>query len=160
MSSILSRMTRPAGSRHAERRVGRGIGSNLGKTCGRGSKGQKSRNGGNIGKLHFEGGQTPLARRLPKRGFNTPFPVTTVAINVSLLERFKAGTSVDEKALREARLVQGRDVLIKILGEGELSKKLTVSAHKFSQTARQKIEKAGGKVIELDLGAEEAKAEA
>ena len=97
---------------------------------------------------------------LPKRGFRVPFPKHTVAINVSLLERFKAGTNVDEKALRDARLVQGRDVLIKILGEGELTKKLTVSAHKFSQTARQKIEKAGGKVVELDQGAEEAKAEA
>jgi large subunit ribosomal protein L15 len=160
MSSILSRIAPPAGARTSERRVGRGIGSNLGKTCGRGSKGQKSRNGGNIGKLHFEGGQTPLVRRLPKRGFRVPFPKATVAINVSALERFKAGSNVDEQALREARLVQGRNVVIKVLGEGELTKKLTVSAHKFSATAREKIEKAGGKVVELDQRPEEAKAEA
>jgi len=160
MSSILSRIAPPAGARTSERRVGRGIGSNLGKTCGRGSKGQKARNGGNIGKLQFEGGQTPLARRLPKRGFRVPFPKTTVAINVSVLERFDAGSSVDEQALREARLVQGRNVLIKVLGEGEITKKLTVSAHKFSAAAREKIEKAGGKVVQLDPPAEEAKAEA
>jgi large subunit ribosomal protein L15 len=158
MSSILSRIAPPAGARSAEKRVGRGIGSNLGKTCGRGTKGQKARHGGNIGKLHFEGGQTPLARRLPKRGFRVPSPKNVVAINVGSLERFSAGSKVDEQALRGARLVQGRDIFIKILGEGEITKKLTVSAHKFSATARGKIEKAGGKVVELDLPAEEAKA--
>lgn len=149
MSSTLSRLTRPSGSRHAERRVGRGVGSNLGKTCGRGQKGQKARNGGNIGKLHFEGGQTPMQRRLPKRGFRVPFPVRTVAINIADLERFDAGSEVDEKAMREARLLQGSVDRVKILGNGELKKKLVVSAHKFSKSAREKIEKAGGKVVEL-----------
>ena len=149
MSSILSRLTPPEGARHNEKRLGRGIGSGLGKTCGRGTKGQKKRKGGNIGKLHFQGGQTPIQRRLPKRGFRVPFPVRTVAINIAALERFKDGSAVDEKALRDARLVQGRDVFVKVLGEGELKKKLTVSAHGFSEGAKQKIEKAGGKVVLL-----------
>jgi len=147
MSSLLSRLTPPEGARHNEKRLGRGIGSGLGKTCGRGTKGQKARKGGNIGKLHFQGGQTPMQRRLPKRGFRVPFPVKTVALNVADLERFDAGSTVDEKALRGARLVQGRDVFVKILGDGELKKKLTVSAHGFSESAKQKIEKAGGKVV-------------
>jgi len=147
MSSLLSRLTPPEGARHNEKRLGRGIGSGLGKTCGRGTKGQKARKGGNIGKLHFQGGQTPMQRRLPKRGFRVPFPVKTVALNVADLERFDAGSTVDEKALRGARLVQGRDVFVKILGDGELKKKLTVSAHGFSESAKQKIEKAGGSVV-------------
>lgn len=149
MSTALSRLTLPAGARHSEKRVGRGIGSNLGKTCGRGQKGQKARNGGNIGKLHFEGGQTPIQRRLPKRGFTVPFPIVTAAINVADLDRFDAGAAIDEKVLREARLIQGKVDRIKILGHGELTKKLTVSAHKFSSSAREKISAAGGKVVEL-----------
>jgi large subunit ribosomal protein L15 len=149
MSSILSRLTPPEGARHNEKRLGRGIGSGLGKTCGRGMKGQKARQPGNIGKLHFQGGQTPIQRRLPKRGFRVPFPVRTVAINIADLERFKDGSAVDEKALRDARLVQGRDVFVKVLGDGEIKKKLTVSAHGFSESAKQKIEKAGGKVVVL-----------
>jgi large subunit ribosomal protein L15 len=112
-------------------------------------KGQKARQPGNINKLHFQGGQTPIQRRLPKRGFRVPFPVRGVAVNVGDLERFDTGATVDEKALRDARLVQGRDVRVKILGEGELKKKLTVSAHAFSESAKQKIEKAGGKVVVL-----------
>ena len=148
MSNILSRLAPPEGARHYEKRLGRGIGSGLGKTCGRGTKGQKARQPGNINKLHFQGGQTPIQRRLPKRGFNVPFPINTVAINVGDLERFKAGT-IDEQALRDARLVQGRDVRIKVLGEGEITKKLTVSAHAFSTSAKEKIEKAGGSVVVL-----------
>ena len=147
MSDILSRLTPPAGARHSEKRMGRGTGSGLGKTGGRGQKGQKARSGGNINKLHFQGGQTPMQRRLPKRGFRVPFPVKTVAINVSELERFDAGSTVDEAALRDERLVQGRDVRIKILGDGELTKKLEVSAHGFSKSALEKIEKAGGKAV-------------
>lgn len=149
MSTALSRLAHPAGARHSERRVGRGCGSRVGKTCGRGMKGQKARKGGNIGKLAFEGGQTPIQRRLPKRGFNVPFPPVTVAINVADLERFDAGTEVDEVALRGARLIQGKIDRIKILGHGDLTKKLTVSAHKFSSSAREKISAAGGKVVEL-----------
>jgi large subunit ribosomal protein L15 len=149
MSDILSRLAPPEGSAHYEKRLGRGPGSRLGKTAGRGQKGQKARQPGNIHKLHFQGGQTPMQRRLPKRGFNVPFPVQTVAINVALLERFETGATVDEAALRRARLVQGRDVRIKILGEGELSKKLEVTAHAFSKSAAEKIEKAGGKATVL-----------
>ncbi len=149
MSDILSRLAPPAGARHAEKRMGRGTGTGLGKTGGRGQKGQKARTGGNINKLHFQGGQTPMQRRLPKRGFRVPFPIKTVAINVAELERFDAGSTVDEAALRGARLVQGRDVRIKILGDGELTKKLEVSAHGFSKSALAKIEKAGGKAVVL-----------
>jgi large subunit ribosomal protein L15 len=147
MTDMLSRLSPPDGARTRPRRVGCGVGSGLGKTCGRGQKGQKSRNPGNIHKLHFEGGQTPMQRRLPKRGFRVPFPIRTVGINVSALERFDAGASVDEAALRQARLVQGhRDARIKILGNGELTKALRVTAHGFSKTAAEKIEKAGGSV--------------
>lgn len=147
MSSILSRIAPPEGARHSEKRLGRGVGSGLGKTAGKGQKGQKARHPGNFSKLHFQGGQTPLQRRLPKRGFRVPFPVRTVAVNVVALERFEAGSTVDEVALRTARLVQGRDVRIKILGEGDLTKKLTVHAHGFSETAKAKIEQAGGQVV-------------
>jgi len=149
MSTILARLTPPAGSVRTAKRLGRGVGSGLGKTCGKGTKGQKKRHGGNFGKLHFQGGQTPIQRRLPKRGFNVPFPVNTVTVNVGDLARFKAGDAVDEQALRTARLVQGRRVRIKVLGEGELGHKLTVSAHAFSASAKEKIEKAGGSVVVL-----------
>lgn len=160
MSEILSRLAPPPGGRTSERRVGRGTGSHLGKTCGRGVKGQKARNGGNIGKLHFQGGQTPIQRRLPKRGFRVPFPVETVAINLSALDRFEAGATVDEAKLREARLVQGSDVLIKILGEGQLTKKLTVHAHKFSKSALEKIQAAGGSAVTLGATDSEGAAKA
>lgn len=153
-SEILSRLAPPAGARHAEKRVGRGIGSGLGKTCGRGQKGQKARHGGDFGKLHFQGGQTPLQRRLPKRGFRVPFPVVTVAINLGKLDAFSSGATVDEAALRARRLVQGRDVRIKILGDGELKKKLVVHAHAFSRTAAEKIEKAGGQALVIGAPAE------
>ncbi len=149
MSSLLSRLAPPEGARQYEKRLGRGIGSGLGKTCGRGQKGQKARQPGNINKLHFQGGQTPIQRRLPKRGFNVPFPVKTVWVNVGDLEGFKSGDDVNEQALRDARLVQGRKVRIKLLGEGEVTQKLTVSAHAFSASAKEKIEKAGGKVVVL-----------
>ena len=139
----------PAGAKHARRRVGRGIGSGLGKTAGRGQKGQKARSKGNINKLHFQGGQTPMQRRLPKRGFRNPFPVETAALNIGELERFPAGTNVDEKALRGAKLLRGQIDRIKILGEGELTKKLTITAHAFSKSAIAKIEKAGGKAVVL-----------
>ena len=160
MSQILSHLTPSPGSTKVAKRLGRGVGSGLGKTCGKGMKGQKARHGGNFGKLHFQGGQTPIQRRLPKRGFNVPFPVVTVAINLADLERFDAGATVNEEALRAARLVQGRDVKIKILGDGELTKKLTVEAHSFSASASEKIAKAGGtaKVIETTVPAKSADA--
>jgi len=150
MSTILARLTPPAGAVKTAKRVGRGVGSGLGKTCGKGMKGQKARHGGNFGKLHFQGGQTPIQRRLPKRGFNVPFPTYVVAINLGDLERFDAGTTVNEAVLREARLVQGRDVRIKVLGDGELTKKLTIEAHAFSASASEKIAAAGGKAVVLE----------
>lgn len=153
MSSVLSRIAPPEGARHAEKRVGRGVGSGLGKTCGKGQKGQKARHGGDFGKLHFQGGQTPLQRRLPKRGFRVPFPIETIGVNVGLLDEFDAGSTVDETVLREARLVQGRGVRIKILGDGDLTKKLTVRAHAFTQSAKEKIEQAGGEAIVIEAPA-------
>lgn len=160
MSTILAHLTPPAGAVRTAKRLGRGVGSGLGKTCGKGTKGQKKRHGGNFGKLHFQGGQTPIQRRLPKRGFNVPFPEVTVALNLADLERFAAGSTVNEASLRAARLVQGRDVRIKILGDGELTKKLTVEAHAFSASASEKIGKAGGKavVIEASVAAKTASA--
>jgi large subunit ribosomal protein L15 len=149
MTDILSRLAPPPGARHKERRKGRGPGSSQGKMSGKGFKGQKARHGGDFGKLHFQGGQTPIQRRLPKRGFRVPFPELVVALNVSQLDRFSNGAVVDEAALRGARLVQKTGASIKILGNGDLSKKLTVSAHKFSKSAQEKIEKAGGTVVVL-----------
>jgi large subunit ribosomal protein L15 len=147
MSSVLSRLSPPAGSRKVPKRLGRGTGTGLGKTAGRGQKGQKARSTGNIGKKHFQGGQTPIQRRLPKRGFRNLFAVEVAIVNVSSLDLFDAGSHVDEALLRSKRLVQGRGVLVKILGNGELTKALTVTAHKFSASAVAKIEGAGGKAI-------------
>jgi len=149
MSSILSRLSPPPGAKKVAKRLGRGIGTGLGKRAGRGQKGQKARSTGNIGKKHFQGGQTPIQRRLPKRGFRNPFAVDVAIVNVGSLESFDAGANVDESALREKRLVQGRDVLVKVLGNGEVTKALTVTAHMFSASAVAKIEAAGGKAITL-----------
>jgi large subunit ribosomal protein L15 len=156
MSDLLSRLGPPEGARLKERRLGRGPGSGVGKISGRGFKGQKARQPGNLGKLNFQGGQTPMQRRLPKRGFRVPFPAKVIIVNVSSLERFDAKSEVGEVALREARLVQGKVDRIKILGDGELTKALTVVAHEFSQVARLKIEAAGGKVVVLAPPAAEA----
>lgn len=132
------------GARHAKKRVGRGPGSGHGKTSSRGEKGQKSRSG-YTSSLGFEGGQMPLHRRIPKRGFTNIFKKENAVVNVADLERFDNGATVDEAALRQAGLVKGRfDGGVKILGGGELSKKLTVVATKFSESARKAIEAAGG----------------
>lgn len=139
----LSNLKPKQGSRHAKKRVGRGPGSGHGKTSGRGEKGQKSRSGYSR-KLGFEGGQMPLHRRLPKRGFTNIFKKEFAVVNLEDLEQFDTGATVDEPALREAGLIKGRNRPIKILGSGELSKKLTVEADRFSATARRKIEAAGG----------------
>jgi large subunit ribosomal protein L15 len=136
------------GAKHSRKRVGRGPGSGQGKTAGRGEKGQKSRSGFSR-TLGFEGGQMPLVRRLPKRGFTNIFKKTYAVVNVSDLERFDAGATVDEDSLRKAGLVKGRSAGIKILGDGTLSKKLTVNAHKFSASARKQIEAAGGTCQEI-----------
>lgn len=158
MADILSKLQAPAGANRRKTRVGRGIGSGLGKTCGRGQKGQKSRSGSG-GKRQFEGGQTTYQRRLPKRGFFNRFRVQVAVINVGDLERFDAGTDVDEMVLRASRLVRGKCDKIKILGEGDLTKALTVSVHAFSSSAIDKIEKAGGKVVPLTPPATEESGE-
>ena len=134
----------PFGAKKNAKRVGRGTGSGHGKTAGRGSKGQLSRSGG--GKAPgFEGGQTPIYRRLPKRGFNNKFKVEYAVVNVGDLERvFESGDKVDGEALREKGLVRGYDVRVKVLGDGEMTKSLTVHAHKFSESAVSKIKAAGG----------------
>src|ERR1051325_1054806 len=137
--------TRP-GSRHRVKRLGIGESSGHGKTSGKGHKGQKARSGGSL-RLGFEGGQMPLIRRLPKRGFNNrAFHKDYAIVNLSDLTQFKEGTVVNEQLLREAKLVRGRKLRLKILGDGELKHGLTVETDKISASAREKIEKAGGKV--------------
>jgi len=139
----------PRGSRHKRKRVGRGDASGHGSYSGRGSKGQKSRSGGGP-RLGFEGGQTPLIKRLPyRRGFTNIFRVEYAAVNVKQLERFEGGTKVTPQLLRQAGIVRTARQPVKILGDGEISKALTVQAHKFSATAREKIEAAGGSVEEV-----------
>ena len=144
----LSNLKPKKGSRHAKKRVGRGPGSGHGKTSARGEKGQKSRSGYS-GKRGFEGGQMPLHRRLPKRGFTNIFKKDYAVVNISDLDRFDNGATVDETALRQAGLVKGQHDGIKVLGDGALSKKLTVSATKFSASARKQIEAAGGTCQEI-----------
>jgi large subunit ribosomal protein L15 len=145
MSDTLSKLAKPAGATFPKTRLGRGVGSGLGKTSGRGQKGQYARVRGF--KPHFEGGQTPIQRRLPKRGFINPFSAKVAEVNVGDLEVFAAGANVDQAALVARGLVKGRFDRIKILGDGELTKAVTVSADAFSKVAAQKIQKAGGKVV-------------
>ena len=136
------------GSRKDAYRKGRGAGSGNGKTAGKGHKGQKARSGGGV-RPGFEGGQMPLARRVPKRGFNNIFATKYVGINVDVLNRFEDGSVVDEAAIVNAGLVKKTLDGVKILGRGELTKKLTVKVTAFSATAKEKIEKAGGKAEEV-----------
>ncbi|MBS5165933.1 MAG: 50S ribosomal protein L15 [Butyricicoccus pullicaecorum] len=133
------------GSTKKAYRKGRGAGSGNGKTAGRGHKGQWARSGGGV-RPGFEGGQMPLARRLPKRGFNNIFGTTYAAVNVSALERFENGTEVTTELLLETGIISKALDGVKILGNGELTKNLTVKATAFSASAKEKIEKAGGKV--------------
>jgi large subunit ribosomal protein L15 len=147
MADTLSKLAKPEGATRPKTRVGRGVGSGLGKTSGRGQKGQYARVRGF--KPHFEGGQTPIQRRLPKRGFKNPFAARIAEVNVGDLEIFTAGAKIDEQALVSRGLIRGRFDRIKILGDGELTKAVTVSAHSFSKTAAAKIQKAGGKVVLL-----------
>ena len=133
----------PRGSRHRKVRVGRGIGSKLGKTSGSGNKGQKSRRGYSR-RRGFEGGQMPLHRRMPKRGFHNPFGVEFSVINLEELNVFPAGETVTPELLRAHGFVRRATGLIKVLGDGELKNKLTVHAHAFSASAKEKITKAGG----------------
>ena len=135
----------PVGSRHRRKIVGRGPGSGHGMTSGRGEKGQKARSGGGT-RPGFEGGQLPLHRRVPKRGFVSLFRKEYEILNVKDLERFAPGTAVTPASLAEAGMLRVADAAVKILGEGSLSKTLTVSAHRFSKTAEEKIRAAGGTV--------------
>ncbi len=135
------------GAKHRVKRLGCGESSGLGKTSGRGHKGQKSRSGGGV-RPGFEGGQMPLHRRLPKRGFNnTRFQDKIAVVNVAdLNDRFEDGATVNMESLKEARLVKGTYDAVKVLGNGELSKKLTVEGCKVSASAKEKIEKSGGSI--------------
>ena len=133
-----------AGSTHVDKRKGRGHATGNGKTAGRGHKGQKARSGGGT-RIGFEGGQMPLARRIPKRGFNNIFAKPLEAVNVSALECFEDGAVVDAAALLASGVLSKCQYGVKILGNGELTKKVTVQAAAFSETAKQKIEAAGGK---------------
>jgi large subunit ribosomal protein L15 len=147
MSSVLSRLRPPYASRTNRKRLGRGVGSGLGKTCGRGQKGQTSRAGKATGLARgFEGGQMPLQRRMPKRGFINPFRRELEVVNLRDLARFDTGAVVGPQELLERRLVRSIDIGVKILAVGELPHPLTVRAHAFSAAARRKIEAAGGTV--------------
>jgi len=134
------------GAKQERKRLGRGIGSGLGKTSGKGHKGQNARAGGGV-RPGFEGGQTSLLRKMPKRGFsNEPFRVTYLPLNVETLDVFEAGTVVTPELLEETRVLKGAAKGVKVLGMGEITKPLNVRAHKVSESAKAKIEAAGGKV--------------
>jgi large subunit ribosomal protein L15 len=139
------RLAPAPGAKKRRKRVGRGVGSGHGKTSCRGGKGQTARSGGSI-RPGFEGGQMPLQRRLPKRGFHNPFRTAYEVVNVGQLEAFAAGSAVDPAALREKRLVRRGAAPVKVLAEGALTRGLTVRAHAVSAAARKKIEAAGGTV--------------
>ena len=140
----LNNLRPPRGAKHSKKRVGRGPGSGHGVTAARGDKGAKSRSGFRY-KRGFEGGQMPLHRRVPKRGFHNPFRVEYAVVNLdTLAEVFDAGSAVTPELLRQRGLVRETRVRIKVLGRGDITKKLTIQAHKFSGSAAKKIEAAGG----------------
>lgn len=141
----LHELEKNIGATHSRKRVGRGSGSGLGKTCGRGQKGQKARSGGSINPV-FEGGQLPLYRRLPKRGFkNALFKTSYATINVGDLNVFENGTVVTPALLKEMGIIKKQLDGLKILGNGKLERKLTIQAHKFSTSALEKIKESGSK---------------
>ncbi len=141
----LERLSPPEGAKRARTRVGRGIGSGHGKTSGRGHKGQRARSGGTKGPM-FEGGQMPLVRRIPKRGFTSPFKVRFAVVNVEDLERFQENAVISPETLQASGMIKRARDRVKILGEGDITKPVTVRAHAFSRSAVAKIEQAGGKV--------------
>lgn len=152
MADFLSKLRAPAGSNTSKRRLGRGLGSGLGKTAGKGQKGQKARHPGNFGKMAFQGGQTPMQRRLPKRGFRNPFGTDYAEVNVGLLaKRFDANAAVDLEALKNAGLIAGSAERVKILGTGEIDRALKLTVHAISAGAKEKVEKAGGSVTLLEV---------
>jgi large subunit ribosomal protein L15 len=153
----LSNLRRPKASWHRKKRVGRGQGSGLGKTAGRGGKGQKARTG-NMRFEGFEGGQSPLQRRLPKFGFNSPNRKEFAVVNIGDLAGFEAGATVDEAALRKAGLVKGRWTGVKLLGEGTIDRKVAVHVHRASEKAKAAVEAAGGSVTLVPLMAHKPEA--
>ena len=147
MSITLHNLHPNEGSNRPKKRLGRGRGSGTGKTSGKGVKGQKARPGHHGARLAFEGGQMPMPRRIPKRGFKNPFRIEAFPINVATLERvFDAGATVDLDTLRAKGLVPKLTEYVKILGEGDITKQLTIKAYRASATAREKVEKAGGTI--------------
>lgn len=140
----LEELAPPEGARHHLKRVGRGIGSGHGKTAGRGHKGQKARSGGAKGAM-FEGGQMPLVRRVPKRGFTNRFRQDFAEVKLADLNRFEEGAQVSPEDLRKSGIIKRASDRVKILGNGEITRSLTVRAHAFTRSAREKIEQAGGK---------------
>ena len=141
----LSNLSPQDGSRRPRKRLGRGRATGHGKTSGRGHKGFKARSGSGV-RPGFEGGQMPLQRRLPKRGFTNIFRKEYAVVNVKDLEKLDAGSTVDRKMLLETGLIKKKFSMVKVLGDGEISKSLTIAVDKVSKTARQKIEAAGGKI--------------
>lgn len=140
----LNELSPVAGSTHTYKRKGRGNGSGNGKTAGRGQKGQKSRSGGGV-RIGFEGGQMPLARRIPKRGFNNIFAKPLTAVNVSAFNRFEDGDTITAEKLLATGVLSKCEYGLKVLGNGNITKKVTIQAKAFSESAKQKIEAAGGK---------------
>lgn len=141
----LNELSPPKGSRKSPKRLGRGVGSGTGKTAGRGTKGQNSRSGGGV-RPGFEGGQTPIHRRLPKRGFTNIFKKQIVTINIRDLSRFETGSVVDEAVLIRCGLIKGRNDGIKLLGQGNIKYPLIIRVNDISKGARDKIEAIGGKI--------------
>ena len=157
MSITLHNLHPNKGATKTKKRLGRGRGSGTGKTSGKGVKGQKARPGHHGARFAFEGGQMPMPRRIPKRGFKNPNRVEAFPINVALLDKlFDAGATVDLATLRAKGVVPKLVETIKILGEGEITKKLTINAHRVSETAKSKIEAAGGSVTLIETTAQPA----
>lgn len=149
MAISLSSLRPAKGSTHKKKRVGRGPGSGLGKTAGRGEKGQKSRSGYSL-KIGFEGGQMPLHRRLPKRGFNNIFKKRWLEVSLAALnQHFQPDEEITPQVLHDRGVIKKANYDVVVLGNGELSKALRVAAHRFTKSAREKIEKAGGSVVEI-----------
>jgi large subunit ribosomal protein L15 len=149
MALSLNNLKKPEGSTHKKKRLGRGPGSGLGKTSGKGHKGQKSRSGYSQ-KIGFEGGQMPLHRRLPKRGFTNIFKKQWIEITLAKLElAFAAGEEITPAVLHERGLIKKAKHDLVVLGNGDLTKALNISAHRFTKAAREKIEKAGGSITEI-----------
>jgi large subunit ribosomal protein L15 len=150
MALALNNLHPAPGSTHKKKRVGRGPGSGLGKTAGRGNKGQKSRSGYSA-KIGFEGGQMPLHRRLPKRGFTNIFKKVWLEVSLAALERsFEVGDEINTEVLHARGLIKKSKHDVVVLGNGDLTKALTIKAHRFTKSAREKIEKAGGSAIVIE----------